>query len=134
VLFNYIKRVDRILLGLNLLLLLTAVLVPFTTSLLAANLQHDVGGQQLAAVIYSGILFVQGIFFNAIWLYASHNYRLLDKTADPRQVAILTRRDMIWPLIFLVSIAISFFSVAASLIIFIVLPLAYFLPTTADRF
>ena len=132
-LFNYIERMDRILISLNLLLLLVVATVPFTTSLLANSWQSGIG-EQLAAVIYSGTLFVQGIVYNWLWRYAAHGYRLLDHSADPRNVALITRRSLLWPLFYLISIGISFISVELSLAIYIVLPLFFFLPKAADRF
>jgi uncharacterized membrane protein len=66
--FGLIRRVDDVMLGLNLLLLLGVTSVPFPTALLATHL--DQPGARIAAVIYSGTFLVIGILFNLLWRHA----------------------------------------------------------------
>ena len=133
-LFNYIRRSDRVLLLLNLLLLMGVAFVPFPTALLSRSLQGK-AGQDVAAFVYSGTLLASGIAFNTLWWYASRrNPALLDPTVSPQQVRTLTRRSLIWPLVYLASMGLTYYSVEASLIIYLLLPLGFLVPNAADRF
>ena len=68
-------RVDRTLLFVNLLLLLTVAFLPFPTSLVANYLQKP--GEQAAVYVYDGTFVVMSIIYNFWWRYASHNRRLI---------------------------------------------------------
>jgi uncharacterized membrane protein len=57
-----LRQADHAILVLNLLLLLSIVALPFTTSLMSAYLRHG-HGQHLAAAIYSGSFLVMSILF-----------------------------------------------------------------------
>lgn len=133
VLFNYIQRPNRTLLILNLLLLLTVAFVPFPTAVLSNSLQQRIG-ENTAALLYSGTLFLMGVWFNALWGYASRTPGLLDPTADARQVRKLTRRSLIWPSLYLISMIAAPFNVTVSLVIYVLVPLTFFLPNATDRF
>jgi uncharacterized membrane protein len=60
-----LARADHSILILNLLLLMTIVLIPFGTELLAAYLREGHGGR-LAAGVYGGILLAMGVAFTAL--------------------------------------------------------------------
>src|SRR5215471_8097703 len=126
--FHYIKRSDRNLLWLNILLLLCIVFIPFPTALLGQYPQ-----QQVSIIIYAGTLVSTGLVLQMLWWYATSGYRLVDRDIDPRLVQRATRRNLTAPLIYLLAIGISLFSVQASLILFILVPLYYILPGQIDR-
>lgn len=69
VVFDSLERVDRPLLFLNALLLLTVAIIPFPTGLLAHYLQagHD---QQAAAFAYGLTMTVMAVAFSCFTLYA----------------------------------------------------------------
>src|ERR1700749_84278 len=58
-----LARADHSILILNLLLLMSIVLLPFTTELMAAYLRAS-GGESLAAGIYSGSLLLMSLLFS----------------------------------------------------------------------
>ncbi len=62
--FNRLRSVDHSILMLNLLLLLTVSVLPFTTALMAAYLKEG-EGERLAAAIYGASLLVMGAVFVA---------------------------------------------------------------------
>jgi uncharacterized membrane protein len=62
--FNRLRMVDHSILMLNLLLLLTVSVLPFTTALMAAYLREG-EGERLAAGIYGASLLVMGAVFVA---------------------------------------------------------------------
>jgi uncharacterized membrane protein len=126
--FHYIKRSDRTLLWLNILLLLCIVFIPFPTALLG---QYP--GQQISVIIYAGTLVSTGLVLQLLWWYATSGYRLVDRDIDPRLVQLATRRNLIAPLIYLLAIGISFFSAQTSLVFFILVPVYYIFPGRIDR-
>ena len=65
VMVGRLARADHSILVLNLVLLMTIVLIPFGTSLLASYLREG-HGQKLAAAIYGGILLAMAMAFSAL--------------------------------------------------------------------
>lgn len=126
--FHYIRHSDRYLLWLNNLLLLWVVFIPFPTALLGQYPQ-----QQFAIIIYGGTLIITGIALQLLWWYATSGHRLVDKDIDPYLVVKATRRNLVAPSIYLLAVAISFFSTFTSLVIFSLVPMLYILPGSIDR-
>ncbi len=92
VVFETVQRVDRPLLFLNIGLLMSVVLLPFSTSLFARFLV--VGGAQshLAAALYSGSLLLMSLWFDAAyaWIGAHPGLRSSGKAA-PASIQSLLR-------------------------------------------
>jgi uncharacterized membrane protein len=126
--FHYIKRSDRNLLWLNILLLMCIVFLPFPTALLGQYPE-----QRVAVIIYAGTLVITGLVLQSLWWYATSEYRLVDRTIDPRLVQRATRRNLTAPLIYLLAIGISLFSVPASFVLFFLVPVYYILPGRIDQ-
>jgi uncharacterized membrane protein len=79
--FGYIARVDRALLLLNLLLLMTIVAVPWPVELVARYL--DRGSQASVAVAVLGLLMTaMSIAYTLFWQYATRHPGLLDPGVD----------------------------------------------------
>ena len=100
-----IKRYDRGLISLNLLFLMFIVLVPFPNDLIGKY-----PANQSAVIVYAVLLAATGISMCLLWIHASKGYRLVDETLQPKYVWRLTVRLLISPIIFLISIPISFFN------------------------
>lgn len=126
--FHYIKRSDRNLLWLNILLLMCIVFLPFPTALL-----RQYPEQRVSVIIYAGTLVITGLVLQSLWWYATSRYRLVDRNIDPRLVQRATRRNLAAPLLYLLAIGISLFSVPASLVLFIVVPVYCIFPGRIDR-
>lgn len=126
--FHYIKRSDRNLLWLNILLLMCIVFLPFPTALLGQYPE-----QRVSVIIYAGTLVITGLVLQLLWWYATSRCRLVDRNIDPRLVQRATRRNLTAPLIYLLAIGISLFSVPASLVLFILVPVYYIFPGRIDR-
>jgi uncharacterized membrane protein len=126
--FHYIQRSDRNLLWLNILLLMCIVFLPFPTALLGQYPE-----QQVSVIIYAGTLVATGLVLQLLWWYATSGHRLVDRNIDPRLVQRATRRNLTAPLLYLLAIGISVFSVQASLVLFILVPVYYILPGRIDR-
>ncbi len=126
--FHYIQRSDRNLLWLNILLLMCIVFLPFPTALLGQYPE-----QRVSIIIYAGTLVITGLVLQLLWWYATSGRRLVDSNIDPRLVQWATRRNLMAPLLYLLAIGISVFSVPSSLVLFILVPLYYILPGRIDR-
>jgi uncharacterized membrane protein len=126
--FHYIKRADRNLLWLNILLLICIVFIPFPTAILGAYPE-----QRISIVIYGGTLVITGLVLQLLWWYVTNGHRLVDKEIDPQLVQRATRRNLMAPLFYLLAIAISFLSIQISLVFFIFVPALYILPGRIDR-
>ena len=108
--FRPIRAYDRGLLYLNFLFLMLVAFLPFPTSLLG-----EYGGHQLPVAIYAGTLATGRLLLTAIHWYSTRNHHLVDELQDPRTMQFFLIRGLIIPAIFLLSIAISFFSVSAAI-------------------
>jgi uncharacterized membrane protein len=129
--FRLIARCDHTLLILNGLLLLAVVVVPFSTALLADYVvSPTLGDQRTAAAVFSGVYLVIAVLFNAVWLYAAHEHRLIDPHVPRRAVEARTRGYRFGPLLYLIAFAAAFISVPVSLGINITLALYFALPPT----
>jgi uncharacterized membrane protein len=84
--------------------------VPFPTSLLG-----EYGNHQLPVAIYAATLAVGRLLLTAIHWYLTRNDRLLDEPQDPATVRFFLIRGLTIPVIFLLSIVISFFSVSVAI-------------------
>jgi len=125
-LYTYIKRTDTGLILLNLLLLLIVVFIPFPTALVAEYLVHP--DQHAAALLYSGTNVVLAVCFNLLWRYAAFHNRLIGKTANPEDVASISRQYLFGPLLYLIAFGLAFISVPASIIFILLLALFFALP------
>lgn len=85
-LFSRIGRLDRGLMFINLLLLMTIVFLPFSTAQLGLNILV-VQDAKTAASFYAANLFVISIFFSGVWTYALVHPDLLAPEVD-RHAAI----------------------------------------------
>ncbi|MFF4876980.1 TMEM175 family protein [Micromonospora sp. NPDC000668] len=96
VMFDHLRGVDRVVLLLNTLLLMTIAFLPFAASVLAAAFR-DGHGQRTAVVFYGIALGVAASLFNAIWEYARRDHRLLASTVDPAGERAISRRFRVAP-------------------------------------
>jgi uncharacterized membrane protein len=74
--FSHIDHVDRALIYLNLLLLMTIAFIPYPTGVLGQALARGAGART-AAVFYSTTMFLNACCWTAMWLYSSAGRRLL---------------------------------------------------------
>ncbi len=103
--YRYIKKTNSTLLWLNLFLLLWIGLLPFFTKILS-----QYGPMQTAMALYALDQGVAGLLVTVTWYYASHNHRLIDPELPAETIRFTLTRSSTAPIIFFVSIAISFVS------------------------
>ncbi len=129
--FRYIARSDHLLLFLNTLFLMCVAFIPFPTALVAEYLQGS--GAERTGAVYAGTLTVTAVFFTLLWLYAAANYRLVDRNLDPGLLRAMTRRYVLGMVVYLVTFALAFVNVAASLALIVILALLFVLPEPGER-
>jgi uncharacterized membrane protein len=131
--FRFIVRSDHILLFLNILFLMCVAFIPFTTGVLAEYLRGSEAEQTTAGTVYAGTLAVTAIFFTLLWLYAAGNYRLVNRNLDPTLLRTMTRRYVLGMVAYLLTFALAFFSMTASLVLIVILALIFVLPEPGAR-
>jgi uncharacterized membrane protein len=124
---SFIRRADRPLLWINILFLLWVALVPFSTALLG-----EYPKTQLAIGIYGANLIAIGLTLALHWWYATDESRHVDAAIDRDLVRGAMYRTLMAPFVYLIAIAISFFRVEVSLILYALIPILYVLPGRVD--
>lgn len=99
--FRFIKRYDRRLLTLNLLLLLFVGFIPFPTSIIS---EYE---NQTATMFYAAFMGITGLVSYSMWRYAAYHNRLIDPDLSPAFHRQMNYNSLLAPLVFLVSIFIS---------------------------
>ena len=122
------RRVDQGLLMLNLLLLLTIGVLPFSTSLMAAYLREP-DGQHVAAAVYGGSFLALGVVFFSLQRYVLSRRRdLCDERIDDAMRAYILRRNAVGLVPYAAAVAVAPLSSYATLLICAAVALFYALP------
>ena len=128
-LFVHIKRIDTVLLLINLLLLLIIVFLPFPTALFAAYITRS--QNHTAAIFYSGVCFLMACCFNGLWRYASYHHRLLGEKVDSTAVKAISRQYLFGPVFYLIIFGVSWINTIICTILIFVLAFFFALPSRA---
>lgn len=125
--FVRVRRVDRGLMSLNLLLLGLVAFIPFPTAVLAANITGTGRDPLTAAVFYSTVMAVNALAFALLWLYLGRHRALLAPESEPDAPERAVRRSLAGVVVYLLLIPVAWLSPVAALIGFAVVGLAYLL-------
>jgi uncharacterized membrane protein len=87
--FTHLEHVDRGLLYINLLLLMTIAFLPYPTGVLGQALAKG-QGTRTAAVLYGVVMAVNACAWGWLWLYASRHRRLLRADFPEKERAMAT--------------------------------------------
>jgi uncharacterized membrane protein len=101
--YRYIRKTNSTLLWLNLLLLLWIGLLPFFTKILS-----QYGPMQTSIALYALDQGAAGLCVMLSWYYASRNHRLIDPNLPEETIKFTLNRSATAPIVFFISIAISF--------------------------
>jgi uncharacterized membrane protein len=123
-----IGRIDRPLLFLNLLLLLTISFLPFPTRLVAEHLQKE--GEQTAVYAYASTLVVMAVVFSTWWRYAKHGRRLIAGDVPDARVRAISRAFDPGPPIYIATLLVAIASPLASVLLTLAIA-AFYLPSAA---
>jgi uncharacterized membrane protein len=130
--FHYIKRADGVLMWLNIIFLVLAALVPFSTKVLEVNEVLIAGPDSewtAAGFFFSAMTVGTILLLLVIWQYATRNYRLIDRDIDKRTVSALSRVILVGTGIMSLGVLLSYFYPPASWLGFVAL--AYMIIVTA---
>ena len=108
--FRGIRSLDRKLIWLNTLFLMFVAFLPFPTALL-----DKYPGDRLTVAIYAGSLAIARLPLTGIWWYATKDRRLVHNNIDASEIRLHRIRGIGIPLVFLLSIAVSFISIRAAM-------------------
>ena len=127
--FHFIKRSDRLFLWINLLFLMSVAFVPFTSGLLGTY-----GEQHIVVIIYGLHMALIWMMLYLNWWYATHDLHLVDHDLDPTIIKHITRRTLMGPALFIVAVGLSFFSLTAAVVIYLLVPIVYVVPGGFDKY
>jgi len=114
-----IKRTDPVHIAVNLLFLAGVCFVPFSTSLMSQFLDL-----WEADLIFHLNIFLLGFLLWINWWYATDDHRLVDSDIDAQKILAAKRRSFVPPLMALIGMALSFFILGDSNIIYLLTPIA----------
>ncbi|WP_371614926.1 TMEM175 family protein [Streptomyces sp. NBC_00454] len=122
--FSHLKRVDRPLLFLNLLVLMVVSVIPYTTNILAEHLM-DGDSAKVAAVLYSGWTVVYALAFLAFWWYVTQVGHLFHETVDKEGARATRLRFGLGAIAYPLTVVLSFFSAPLTLVAHFLIALYY---------
>jgi uncharacterized membrane protein len=126
-LLEHCRRVDRRFLYLNLLLLIAVGIVPFPTALVGQYVLSEHGATPALVVYGLGAVLI-AVAFTGIFLYATHDERLVGDDAAARRIRLEGRLFPVGLGAYSVGIALAFVAPVASLAIYGLTALFYALP------
>lgn len=124
--FHYITRSNRMLLWINIFFYLFISLIPFSAAFLGRH--YD---QQVAVVFYGVNLILAATVLYANWMYAVSRNLAREVPSEIRREA--EKYMLFAPAVYLLAILLSFWSTTASVIIYLVTPVLYILPSRLDQ-
>jgi uncharacterized membrane protein len=113
---DHLKRADRGVLYLNLLVLMTVVFIPFSTALMAEHLKSG-DDENVAAAVYSGAFLAMAIAFGALWEYITRHREALGVQLSDAEVRRTSRAFQLGNPFYAVAVAVAFISPAIVLVI-----------------
>jgi uncharacterized membrane protein len=126
--FFYIKRSDRTLLWINIVFMMFVALVPFSAGLLSRY-----GSEKISVIIYDVNLILCGLTLYWHWMYGTRDNHLTHIPVEPHVRQMVVRRILFPPALYLISIALSFVRAEISIVLDILIPILYVLPTNLDK-
>lgn len=121
--FLSIKRADRMLLWINILILMAISLIPFTTALIGEYVTA-----RLPVMVYGVNLVCVGLLLELHWRYATKGHRLVDADLDPALIRSVSQVILLGPAIYLAAIALCFVSTWISIALYLLVNFLYMIP------
>ncbi len=127
--FKLYQKTDHAFNLLNLLFLMCISFLPFPTNVLSEYFTDTrPHNHQSAISFYILGLFLPAFSWYLVWLYGSYRYRLIDKNLEEKFVGFLTRQYTVSPLLYALSLGVSFVNPNVGLALCVGLTLLYLLP------
>jgi uncharacterized membrane protein len=112
---DHLKRADRGVLYLNLFVLMSVVLIPFATALMAENLNAE--DEHVAAAVYAASFVLMAISFGVLWEYITRHREKLGVELTDEEVRRRSLAFQIGNPFYLVALGVAFISPVAVLVI-----------------
>jgi len=125
--FQYIRRVDRRLIWINLIFLLTVTFLPFGAGVLGNSYEDKV-----AVLLYGGTILASGSFLLLHWRHAVAA-GLCDPELAPTVVTTLSSRILVGMAVSALAMVAGFIDTRISLAVFLVLPIPYMRRSSLER-
>lgn len=117
--YDYIIATNKYFLWINIVFLMFIAYIPFSTGILIRYL-----GEQFSFILYGVNIISIGILSYFHWWYVNFHH-LVSKNTTPIIVSTIKKSILIAPIMAIVSIFISFFSLWFSLVVYIFVPIYY---------
>ncbi len=113
---DHLKRADRGVLYLNLLVLMSVVLIPFATALMAEHLKSG-ADEHVAAAVYAGAFVLMAVAFGVLWEYITRHREKLGVELSDEEVRHGSLAFQIGNPFYALAVVVAFISPAAVLVI-----------------
>ena len=123
-----LRVADHSILVLNLLVLMTIVILPFTTELLALDLRSGGSAENAAAAVYSGALLLMSVTFLSLTVPAAHRHDLLRVALPLDERRLILHRAVVGLIPYAVATAVAFVAPMVTVLICAVVAVIYALP------
>jgi uncharacterized membrane protein len=130
--FMNLEQVDRGLLYINLLLLMTIAFLPYPTGVLGQALAKG-QGTRTAAVVYGVVMAINAYCWSGLWLYASRHRRLLRADFPEEERGTATLLFTFGVVIYTLSVGVAFLNAYAFLALQGALAVYYAFDPTSRR-
>lgn len=131
-LFRHFEHVDRGLIYINMLLLMTITFLPYPTGVLGQALARG-EGTRTAAVVYAVTMALNSWAWGALWLYASRRRRLLHELFPEGERAIATVMFTVGVAMYTLAVGVAFVNAYAFLVTQAVFALYYAIDPISRR-
>jgi uncharacterized membrane protein len=115
--FRFLHTIDSRVLWLNIFILISIVLIPFTTSV-----SGDYPDVLVAVILFHLNLLAIGLLFAAHWYYITHTSRLVGPAIDENTARCGSDKSLITPVIAAIAIILSFLSPSNSMFTYLLIP------------
>lgn len=127
-LFHFLKRVDRITLIINLIVLMCVAFVPYSTKLMG-----EYGTLQPVTMFYGLSLSLTGVVYNILWFYIVRQYLRSRPKINRKFIYQASLWSLGYPILYFVSALLSLVSTNISLALYVLIPFFYLFPSMIDR-
>ena len=106
--FEQVRRVDGVLLVLNLNLLLWMALIPLPTAVVADFIRDGGADARTAVAVYSFVLLLAALSFSGLYAWILHDHRITGVHLPPEAVRAARRRFSVGVVFYVIAFGISF--------------------------
>lgn len=120
--FHFVRTVDPVLLWITIFMLITIVLVPFTT-----DIAGDYSGIEAAVLPFHLNILLVGLVYSLHWKYICASPQLCSPVPDQRVAKVWSRETTVIPVVALIGAVLSLLTPMGSLLVYLIAPVAWYL-------